>query len=58
VDQAIENLFKGTTETTTRCLHIDYESKRSETWLDLQMVVTGCKNIYESLDKYTQVRRL
>ena len=34
------------------CINIDYKSVRKEEFLDLQLVVKDCKNIYESFDEY------
>jgi ubiquitin carboxyl-terminal hydrolase 7 len=36
-----------------RCVDVTYESKREEDFYDVQLDVKGCKDIYESLRKYT-----
>lgn len=56
VDKTIDELLKGELHYTTRCVHVDFESKRTEEFLDVQMVVQGCKNVYDSFDKLTEAR--
>lgn len=56
VDKTIDNLLKGVLQYTTRCINVDFESRRSEDFVDIQMVVSGCKNLYDSFDKLTEVR--
>ena len=37
---------------------MDYKSTRQEVFADLQLLVKGCKNMYESFDKYVEVENL
>ena len=38
-----------------KCLDVDYESKREESFTEIQLGTKGMKDIYESLDFYVQV---
>ncbi len=51
-------LFEGKSENYIECLDIPYMSNKEEKFYDLQLNVKGCKNIYESLEKYTEVEML
>ena len=37
---------------------MDYKSTRQEVFADLQLLVKGCRNMYESFDKYVEVENL
>jgi len=37
------------------CINVDYKSTRQESFMDLQLDVKGCKDIYESFEKYCEV---
>ena len=37
------------------CINVDYKSTRRESFMDLQLDVKGCANIYNSFDKYCEV---
>ena len=37
---------------------MDYKSTRKESYMDLQLDVKGCKNVYDSFVKYTEVEKL
>ena len=56
MDKTIDKLLKGTMKNVTRCKHVDFSSERSEVFVDIQMFVSGCKNLYDSFDKLTEVR--
>lgn len=58
VEGTIEKLFAGTMVNYIECLDVDYKSSSKETFLDLQLNVKGCKNIYDSLDVYTAEDKL
>jgi hypothetical protein len=38
------------------CVNVDYKSVRKEEWIDIQLEVMGCKDVYASFDKITEVR--
>lgn len=40
------------------CVNVDYKSTRKESFMDLQLDVKGCKNIYDSFDKYCEVEMM
>jgi ubiquitin carboxyl-terminal hydrolase 7 len=58
VDGAIKRLFAGTVKSFIRCTNVRYESSRLEEFYDIQLDIKGCKNIYESLQKYCEVEVL
>lgn len=37
---------------------MEYKSTRKESYMDLQLDVKGCKNVYDSFVKYTEVEKL
>jgi len=51
-------LFEGTSENYIECLDVPYRSIKMEKFYDLQLTVKNCKNIYESLEKFTEVEIL
>lgn len=51
-------LFEGANENYIECLDIDYKSNKIERFYDIQLTVKNCKNIYESLDRFTEVEIL
>jgi ubiquitin carboxyl-terminal hydrolase 7 len=52
VDGTIQHLFQGHIVNYINCIDVEYTSSRKEEILDLQLDVKGCKDIYESFDKY------
>ena len=52
VEGTINKLFQGHFQNYIECINIDFKSVRKEEFLDLQLVVKDCKNIYESFDEY------
>eukprot|EP00002_Diphylleia_rotans_P005918 TRINITY_DN1515_c0_g1_i1.p1 TRINITY_DN1515_c0_g1~~TRINITY_DN1515_c0_g1_i1.p1 ORF type:complete len:1071 (-),score=238.11 TRINITY_DN1515_c0_g1_i1:366-3578(-) len=58
VDGTIANLFEGKTQNYIKCVNVDYESKREESFYDLSLNVKGCKDIYESFEKYVEEEML
>lgn len=40
------------------CMNVDFKSTRQEVYADLQLLVRGCKNMYDSFDKYVEVEDL
>ncbi len=55
IDGEINRLFEGRTINFIKCLNVDYESKRPEKFIELQLMVKGCHSIYESLDLFITV---
>ena len=53
LDGTLKDLFCGRICSFIRCLHVSYESKRVEDFYDIQLDVRGCKDVLESLKKYT-----
>ena len=58
VQGAISHLFEGHTFNFVECINVDYKSTRKESYMDLQLDVKGCKNVYDSFVKYTEVEML
>lgn len=48
-------LFEGHMHNFIECTEVEYKSTRQESFMDLQLDVKGCKNIYDSFDKYTEI---
>lgn len=55
VEGTIGQLFEGHMHMFIECINVDYKSTRQESFMDLQLDVKGCKNIYDSFDKYCEV---
>jgi ubiquitin carboxyl-terminal hydrolase 7 len=51
VEKVINELFEGHTSNYLACVNVDYKSSRRESFMDLQLDVKGCPNIYASFDK-------
>ena len=51
-------LFEGTMLNAIKCKYVDFCSSREEKFIELQLNVKGCSNIYESLDKYIETEEL
>ena len=49
--QSTKALFEGQLYNFIECLHVDCQSTRKGPFMDLQLDVKGCKNIYDSFDK-------
>ena len=47
-------LFKGSIVQKIKCVDVDYKSESLEEFMDLQLDVKGCGNIYMSFDKYVE----
>ncbi|CAG9464341.1 unnamed protein product [Pedinophyceae sp. YPF-701] len=58
VEKDLDRMFQGHTVSFVRCLHVDFRSERKESYQDLQLDVKGCKDLYDSFDKYCEVDRL
>lgn len=57
-ENALSELFVGKMKTYIRCVDIDYESSRVEDFWDLQLNVSGCKSLKDSLENYVEVETL
>ena len=55
VEGTIGRLFEGHMHMFIECIGVDYKSTRRESFMDLQLDVKGCKDIYSSFDKYCEV---
>ncbi|GBG84805.1 hypothetical protein CBR_g39181 [Chara braunii] len=58
VEGTIQKLFEGHLLSYVECIDVDFKSTRKESFYDLQLDVKGCKDVYESFDKYCMVERL
>ncbi|XLS71974.1 hypothetical protein HN51_028839 [Arachis hypogaea] len=58
VEGTIQQLFEGHHMNYIECINVDYKSTRKESFYDLQLDVKGCRNVYDSFDKYVEVERL
>nr|CCA14923.1 ubiquitinspecific protease putative [Albugo laibachii Nc14] len=58
VEGSIRKLFGGTVRSYVRCVDVDYESFRDESFYDLQLDVKGCSDIYASFRKYIAIEML
>eukprot|EP00883_Tetradesmus_obliquus_P008816 jgi/Sobl393_1/19554/SZX64323.1 len=58
VERVINELFEGHTLNYLECVAVDYKSSRRESFMDLQLDVKGCSDIYDSFDRYTQVEMM
>lgn len=58
VEKVINEVFEGHTHNFIECVDVEYKSTRRESFMDLQLDVKGCANIYDSFDKYTAVEMM
>ena len=58
VENTIQHLFEGHVVNYIECINVDYQSTRKESFMDLQLDVKGCKDVYDSFDKYVEVETL
>ena len=54
----IKQLFEGTIRSFIRCKNIEFESKREESYYDIQLDVKGCRTIMDSFAKYVETEDL
>lgn len=54
----ISTLFQGKLLNYIECVNVDFKSTREENFYDLSLNVKGCRNIYESFQKYTEVEMM
>jgi ubiquitin carboxyl-terminal hydrolase 7 len=58
VERIINDLFEGHTYSFVECSNVDYKSTRRESFMDLQLDVKGCNDIYDSFKQYCEVEEL
>lgn len=58
VERVITELFEGHTINFIECIHVDYKSSRKESFMDLQLDVKNCKNVYDSFERYCEVEMM
>eukprot|EP00884_Botryococcus_braunii_P009403 jgi/Botrbrau1/18464/Bobra.0072s0047.1 len=58
VEGTINQLFEGHTHNFIECINVNYQSTRRESYMDLQLDVKGCENVYESFDRYCEIEQL
>ncbi|KAI9758437.1 MAG: hypothetical protein M4579_003067 [Chaenotheca gracillima] len=57
-ENALSKLFVGKTKTYISCINVDYESSRIEDFWDIQLNVSGNKNLDDSFRDYIQVETM
>ena len=57
-EKALANMFVGRMKTYISCINVEYESSRLEDFWDIQLNVSGNKNLDESFRDYIQVETL
>lgn len=55
---ALERMFVGKMKTYISCINVDYESSRIEDFWDIQLNVSGNKNLDDSFQDYVQVETM
>ncbi|KAJ7114235.1 hypothetical protein C8R44DRAFT_795304 [Mycena epipterygia] len=58
VETAIDDVYSGNMRSCFKCISVDYEYVRKETFFDLQLEVRGMKTLYDSFKDYVSVRLL
>lgn len=58
VEGTVPKLFEGKMESFIKCKHVNYESKRTETFYDIQLNIKEKKNIEESFQDYVRTEVL
>lgn len=54
----LSTLFLGKLHNYIECVNVNYKSTREEDFSDLSLNVKGCRNVYDSFEKYTEVEML
>ncbi|KAI9798682.1 MAG: hypothetical protein M1833_004671 [Piccolia ochrophora] len=57
-ENALAKLFVGKTKTYVSCVNVDFESSRIEDFWDIQLNVSGNKNLDDSFKDYIQVETM
>jgi len=58
VEKVIEYLFVGHYSNHIECVDVDFKSVTRQPFMEIQLEVTGCKDLYASLDKFCEVEKL
>ena len=51
-------LFEGKVTSKIKCINVNFESSKEETFTDIQLPVKNCNNLIEAFNKYTEVEVL
>jgi len=54
----LPKLFSGKLQTYISCINVDYASRRTEDFWDIQLNVSGNKNLIQSFEEYIQVETM
>jgi ubiquitin carboxyl-terminal hydrolase 7 len=54
-ETVLPELFSGKVQTYVSCINVDYDSRRTEDFWDIQLNVQGNKDLVESFQEYIQV---
>lgn len=57
-ERVLPEMFSGKIKTYISCINVDYESSRIEDFWDIQLNVSGNKNLLESFQDYIQVEKM
>lgn len=57
-ENMLPQMFSGKIKTYISCINVDYESSRIEDFWDVQLNVSGNKNLLESFQDYIQVEKM
>lgn len=57
-ENVLPQLFSGKIKTYISCINVDYESSRVEDFWDIQLNVSGNKDVLQSFQDYIQVEKL
>ncbi|KID87115.1 Peptidase C19, ubiquitin carboxyl-terminal hydrolase 2 [Metarhizium guizhouense ARSEF 977] len=57
-ENVLPEMFSGKIKTYISCINVDYESSRIEDFWDIQLNVSGNKNMLESFQDYIQVEKM
>ncbi|KAK5993223.1 Deubiquitinating enzyme 15 [Cladobotryum mycophilum] len=57
-ENVLAEIFSGKIKTYISCINVDYESSRIEDFWDIQLNVSGNKNLLESFQDYIQVEKM
>ncbi|UPK93680.1 hypothetical protein LCI18_004615 [Fusarium solani-melongenae] len=57
-ENVLPGMFSGKIKTYISCINVDYESSRIEDFWDIQLNVSGNKNLLESFQDYIQVEKM
>lgn len=57
-ENVLPSMFSGKIKTYISCINVDYESSRIEDFWDIQLNVSGNKNLLDSFKDYIQVEKM